>query len=73
MIATDAHAQSFAAHLRALKRQVADMTEEERLLTVFSCCDDLIDFYLQITAVHRAFHDAFQNGTLPIMPIVGNA
>jgi hypothetical protein len=65
--------QAFDAHLRALKQELTDMSEHQRMLTVVASVEPLMDFYLLVASINAEFHRALAAGEVLPLPICGTA
>jgi hypothetical protein len=63
----------FVHHLHELRRVLALMTPDERLLAVILECGELIELYQEIARLNDLFHHHCEAGTLPLADTVGHA
>ena len=65
---------TFAGHLVGLRRSLALMDEDQRLITMLTLTDELVGLYMEIASLNQVFHERCANGTLPRdRPLAGNA
>jgi hypothetical protein len=65
---------TFSGCLVGMRRSLALMNEDEKLVVLLTQTDDLIALYAEIASVNSAFHRRLEEGTLPApRPIAGNA
>jgi hypothetical protein len=65
---------TFNGCLVGMRRSLALMNEDEKLVVLLTQTDDLIALYTEIASVNSAFHRRLEEGTLPVeRPLAGHA